>query len=208
MTSHRRLIAINGPPHCGADFVSDAMRSFIQINAPWMKPAVMKIEEPIRKGAHDMYCAFHSHEFYVTEGKHDADTSCGDFLGMTPNQTYLEMRKTLEDLHGPEAIGYTTRKRILRNSFSGVVVLADANRVADLVPSVGLIGDESTLVVELLKPRENDVYIGDSLKLIFPKVTIVRLPCNMKDRSERELMKVLAQGTVKRFLDIEEKENA
>lgn len=202
---HRRLIVINGPTGIARGFVSDAMRSFVQINAAWMKPMVMQVDEPLKKGAHALYCAFHGADFYSGEGRKDADVTCGDFLGMTPNQTYLEMYKTLEDLHGPEALGYITRKRIVRNSFAGVVILDCSDRIGDVVPSVGLIGEQSTLVVELQGVSES---LGEKLKLIFPKITLKKLPCKMYSRTDRELMKVLAQGTIKGFLDIEEKEDA
>jgi len=180
-----------------------------------MKPTHMKFSEPLKKGAHALYSAFHGWEFYDEDGRKDKNNPTGDFLGLSPRQAYIEMFNALEKLHGPEALGYIMRKRIVRNSFAGVVVCSDGGRLADLVPIIEHVGEKNVLIVEIHATgvtfdTHNDIryYVGEEVLEKYPKVTVKKLPNRIGGRSDKEIFKILCQGVVKVWLDIEEKENA
>ena len=212
---HQKLIVFNGPPDCGKDTASDAVRSYIQIHATWMKPIHMKFSEPLKQGAHALYSAFHNYDFYDKDGRHDKNAPSGDFLGLTPRQAYIEMFNALERLHGPEVLGYIMRKRLVRNSFHSVVVCSDGGRMGDLSPVIAHVGEHNVLIVEIHATgvtfeTHKDIrsYIGDEVKAKFPGVTVKRIPNKIGDRSDREIFRMLCQGVAKNWLDITEKEDA
>ena len=212
MSHHQKIIIFNGPPDSGKDFASEAVRSFVQIHAPWMKPTHMKFSEPLKKGAHYLYAAFHGWDYYDGDGRRDKNNPTGDFLGLSPRQAYIEMFNALERLHGPEALGYIARKRIVRNSFNGVVVFSDGGRLPDLAPLIEHVGEKNVLVVELhptpVGEWDNRKYVGDEVQAKYPKVTVKKIPNKIGGRSDKEIFKMLCQGVAKNWLDIEEREDA
>jgi len=173
----------------------------------------MKFSEPLKKGAHALYDSFHSWDYYDGAGEAEKNIPGGDFFGLTPRQAYIEMFNTLERLHGPEALGYIMRRRIVRNSTHGVVVCSDGGRVPDLVPIIDFFGEESLLITEIHATGvafedHNDIraYVGDDIKAKYPKVTVKKIPNKIGGRSDKDLFKILCQGVVKNFLEIEEPE--
>lgn len=215
MGAHQKVIIFNGPPNCGKDTASEAVRSFVQINAPWMKPTHMKYSEVLKKGAHSLYAAFHGWDFYDGEGRKEKNDPTGDFLGLSPRQAYIELFNALERLHGPEVLGWIMRKRISRSSHNGLIVCSDGGRPPELNPIIEYVGAKNVLIVEIHATGvtfadHNDIrsYVGDEVKKKHPGVTVVKIPNNIGTRSDRDIFKVLCQGVAKNWLDIEEKEDA
>lgn len=210
--NHRKIIIFNGPPGCGKDTGSEAVRSFVQIHAAYLKPTHMKFAEPLKKGIHDLYCAFHPWDYYDSnEGRKDKDKPCGDFFGLTPREIYIQAFEFLEMLHGGEALGYIMRKRIVRNSFNSVVVISDAGRMGDLEPIIDLVGEHNILIVEVYPSPaiewDNRKHIGDEVKAKFPHAHVTKIPNKIGDRSDRDIFRMLCQGVAKNFLKIEERED-
>jgi len=209
----KKIIIFNGPPNCGKDFASNAVLSYVRINANWWNPVHMKFSEPLKKGAHALYGSFHSWDYYDGDGRDEKNTPTGDFLGLSPRQAYIEMFNALERLHGPEALGYIMRKRIVRNHHATVVVCSDGGRLADLSPIIDFFGQDSVLVVEIHATGveltwDNRMYVGDEVQAKYPDVTVKRIPNKIGGRADKDLFKILCQGTAKNWLKIEEKETA
>lgn len=212
MANHQKIIVFNGPPDCGKDTASDAVRSYIQIHATWMRPTHMKFAEPLKQGAHALYSAFHNYDYYDNDGRREKNNPSGDFLGLSPRQAYIEMFNALERLHGPEALGYIMRKRLVRNSFNSVVVCSDGGRLGDLAPVIEHVGQKNVLIVEIhatgVTEWDNRCYIGDDVQAMYPDVTVKKIPNKIGGRSDREIFRMLCQGVAKNWLDITEKEDA
>jgi hypothetical protein len=58
------VIAFNGPPHVVKDTASNAVCAVIRERANWMQVRHIKMSEPLKKGVHALFCAFHSPDFY------------------------------------------------------------------------------------------------------------------------------------------------
>jgi hypothetical protein len=65
------VIAFNGPPRAGKDTASGAVCAVIRDRANWMQVRHMKMSDPLKKGAHALFAAFHSPDFYdLPENQH------------------------------------------------------------------------------------------------------------------------------------------
>lgn len=207
----RKVIIFNGPPGAGKDFASDAVRSYIQINAPWMKPTHIKFSEPLKRAAHALYAAFHSWDYYDSkDGRPQKGASNGDFLGLSPREAYIEMFNKLAELHDSRALGFIMRKRMVRSNFNSVFVMSDGGRVDDLRPVIDLVGERNVLIIEIHTvganwDGDNRTYIGNNVLADYPNVTVMKLPNTIGDREDRDIFRMLCQGAVKKFLNIEEK---
>lgn len=208
----RKVIIFNGPPGSGKDTGSEALRSFVQIHAPYLKPTHMKFSEPLKRAAHALYAVFHNWDYYDTkEGAPYKNMSSGDFLGLSPREAYIEMFRKLAELHDERALGFVMRKRIVRNNFNSVVICSDGGRLADLEPVINLVGQRNILVVEvhatgITWDRDIRHYIGAEVQEKFPHVQVIKLPNTIGTREDKELFKMLCQGVAKKFLGIEERE--
>lgn len=208
----RKLIVFNGPPGVGKDTAAEAVRSFVSINAQYLRPRHMKFAEPLKKAAHALYAAHHGWEYYDShEGRSQKGLANGDFLGLSPRQAYIEMhQKILKELHGPEALGFILKKRMIREH-SQFYVLSDSGFIEELAPIIDWIGQRGTMIVELHAAGKDFTgdsrgYIGDAVAAKYPKVTVKKLTNPIGDRDDLALFKILCQGLAKNFLGIEEKD--
>lgn len=207
----RKIIVLNGPPGCGKDTAAQYMLSFIRRNATHMAPMHFKFSEPLKRAVHSLYCAFHNWDFYDSkDGAHQKNLASGDFMGLSPREAYIAMSEHyLKVMHGPEALGFLLRKRIIRHNASNVFVISDSGFVDELEPIVKLVGQRNLLVVEIHaanKTFEGDSrgYIGDEAKARWPHVEKRKLPNVFGSQQDKDFFKMLCEGTAKKFLDIEE----
>jgi len=209
----RKIILFNGPPRCGKSFGASCMATFIRQNAQWMQPAIMDFAEPLKKAAHALYCVFHSYDFYdFKENEHLKSVPSGDFLGMSPREAYIALSEEfLKPRHGEEVLGFLMKKRILRQSGSNVIIIPNSGFIEELKPLVDLVSERNILLVEVHAANktfdgDSRSYVGDTLKEKYPNIELRKIPNVFGSPEDKEFYKMLCEGTVKKFLNIEEKE--
>lgn len=209
----RKLIVFNGPPESGKDTAAETVRSFVQVNAPYMMPRHMKFAEPLKKAAHSLYGAFHSWDFYDSrEGRDQKNVPNGDFLGLSPREAYIAMHQEyLDKMHGPKSLGFILKKRMIRENSTQLFVLSDSGFVDELEPIIDLIGQRGTMIVELHAvgcSYEGDSrnYIGDTAQKRWPMISVKKLSNVIGTKDDLAMFKMLCQGLTKNFLRIEEKD--
>jgi hypothetical protein len=212
-TLKRYVIAFNGPPHAGKDTASNAVCKVVRERAPWMQVRHVKMSEPLKKSVHTLFCAFHSPDFYdLPENAAQKDLPCGDFFGLTPREAYIAMsEELLKKIAGPAALGYLARKQMSRMSGARIFVFSDGGFVDEWQPIIDYVGEENIMVVEIHAADKSFVndsrgYIGDELKVRFPKLRLVKLNNTFGGEEDREMFKVFAQGAAINFLRHEMKE--
>lgn len=209
---HRRIIMFNGPPQSGKSFGAHCVRMFILRNAAWMQPRLLDMAEPLKKAAHALYCAFHSWDYYDSkDGEAAKGLASGDFLGLSPREAYIEMFLDLERRHGSEVLGFLMKKRMLREAGTVAFILHNMGRLADMVPLVDFAGQRGILLIEVHtqdRTFEGDIrgYIGNEAKEQWPHINVVKLPNVIGTQADKDLYRILCEGTAKKFLKIEEKD--
>ena len=211
-TQNRKVIVFNGPPCCGKDTAAAYALSYIRQHAMYLTPMHMKFAEPLKKAAHDLYAVFHNWDYYDSkDGAPVKNMASGDFLGLSPRDAYIEMSNKLKELHGPSALGYIMRKRMVRHNSVGCFITSDGGFVDELEPLVSLLGQRNVLVVEIHAVDKTFVgdsrgYVGNDVQMRWPKVTVKKLPNTIGTLEDKEFFKMLVEGTVKGWLGIEEKD--
>lgn len=211
---NRKIILFNGPPRCGKSLGADYVASFIRRNAPYMHPCILDFAEPLKRAAHALYCAFHRWDYYDTkEGASQKGLASGDFLGLSPREAYIALSEEyLKEKHGVEVLGFLMKKRICREKWSQTAVIPNCGFIDELKPLIDLVGQRNILIIEVHaagKTFEGDSrrYVGDEVKERWPHITTVRLPNVFGGKEDKDFFRILCEGTVKKFLKIEEKEN-
>jgi hypothetical protein len=209
----RKFIVINGPPDSGKDTAANFIVSFIRRNAAHLCPMHIKFSEPLKKSAHALFDVFHNWDYYDSkEGRSQKNLANGDFLGLSPREAYIAMhQKILDEMFGPEALGFIMRKRIVRHNSVQVFISSDGGFVDELEPIINLLGQRSVLLIELHAvgktfEGDNRNYCGEEAKKRWPKITLVRLPNTIGSADDKDLFRILCEGTAKKFLQIEEKD--
>jgi hypothetical protein len=205
--TRRYVIAFSGPPHSGKDTATNAVCSVIRERANWMQVRHIKLSEPLKKAVHALFCAFHSPDYYdLPENIAQKDIACGDFFGMTPREAYIAMsEELLKKIAGPAALGYIARKQMTRMQGTRVFIFSDAGFTDEWGPIVDFVGEENFMLVEIHTPNRDFIndsrgYIGDELKAKYPKMTLVKLNNVIGDDQDKQLFKILAQGSAINFL--------
>lgn len=209
----RKIVLFNGPPQCGKSFGSDCVMSFVRRNAVWTNPRMMDFAEPLKKAAHALYCSFHGWDYYDTkEGAPHKSLPNGDFLGLSPREAYIGLSEDyMKAKHGDEVMGFILKKRITRESSSKVFVVPNSGFVSELQPLIDLFGQRNVLIIEVHAAEKTFAgdsrgYIGDAAKILYPHISVVKLPNVFGNQDDKDFFKMLCEGTVKKFLKIEEKE--
>lgn len=209
----RKIIYFNGPPQVGKSYGADAMRSFVQINAPYLQPRHLDQAEPLKKAAHALFDAFHSWDYYDTrEGAPLKSQGCGDFLGMSPREAYISMSEEyLKPKFGDAALGFLLRKRVVRYNGTQFFVVSNCGFVPELEPIIDLFGQRNVMILEVHsagRDFSNDSrgYVGDQVKNLYPHVHVKKLPNVIGTQEDKEFFKMMCEGIVKNFLKIEERE--
>lgn len=211
--SWRKIVYFNGPPQVGKTFGAEAMRSFVQINATWMRPRHLDAAEPLKKAAHALYSVFNNWDYYDTkDGAPLKGLACGDFLGLSPREAYIALSEEyLKVKHGDEVLGHILRKRIVRENTSQFFVVSNCSFVPELRPVIDLFGQRNVMVIEVHaagKDFKDDSrgYVGEQVKKLYPHVQVKKLVNVIGDQEDKEFYKMLCEGLVKNFLNIEEKD--
>ncbi|HSW91775.1 MAG TPA: hypothetical protein VLG09_03965 [Candidatus Saccharimonadales bacterium] len=212
--TRRYVIAFNGPPRAGKDTASSAVCAVIRDRANWLQVRHMKLSEPLKKGCHALFSAFHSPDYYdLPENSQQKDLPSGDFFGMTPREIYIAMSEEfLKKVAGPAALGYIARKQMTRMQGARIFVFSDAGFAPEWEPIIDYVGEENFMLVEIHSAQKGDFsndsrgYIGDELKVAHPRMKLVKLNNVIGDAQDKELFRVLAQGAAINFLRHEMKD--
>lgn len=204
---NKKAIILNGPPGSGKDTAVKAIQSMIALEGKWMTCKHNKFSEGMKKAVHALYGLFHSPEALESEGLKDKPHS--DLFGATPREEYIAMFHYLEQRHSSAVLGMLMEQEMRRQTKIDVHLLSDGGRVPEIEPIISYIGAKNLCIIEIHAPGKTFVgdirgYIGDTIKHLYPKVTVVKVPNQLSDDPlDLELFRGLVKGVAKKFLGVD-----
>lgn len=208
-----KLIVIEGPPGSGKDVMCDVVNKYIKKHAPWHTTELCIMAARAKKAVHVLFNLFEDPAILSIlkdkeTGKRLKDMPHRDLpRNMTPRQAYIWLvEKCLRDEFGDDILGQMMLTEIQRSKCD-VHIINGIGHIVELEPLMSYVGARNLLVITLpavgtAQATDGREGIGHAVQHQYPKCTHIAVPAPFALDTNRELLTIMCQGAVKKFLHL------
>lgn len=206
----KKVIVFNGPPGAGKDY---AVRA---VGATCTKAGLVcahnKIIQPVKEAVHKLFGMTHGPDRYeVDTYRIEKEQPLEKLFGMSPRQAYIWLSNTIKQDFGEDVLGKMAAN-VMKGQHADVHTFSDGGFLDEWIPITDLVGPSNVLFVEIHANKagkpidysgDSRSYIGDSLVLARPGVTLRKIHNEFGDNNDRELFRGMVIGVANKFLGLD-----
>ena len=207
----KKVIVFNGPPGSGKDY---AVRA---VGATCTKAGLVcahnKIIQPVKEAVHKLFGMTHGPDRYdVDLYRAEKEQPLEKLFGLSPRQAYIWMSNdVLKPTFGDDVLGLMAAN-VMKGQHADVHAFSDGGFLDEWLPITDLVGPANVLFIEIHATRDGKAldyngdsrsYIGDSLVLARPAVTLRKIHNEFGDNNDRELFRGMVIGVANKFLGLD-----
>lgn len=212
-----KVIILEGPAGSGKDVMCDVVHKYAKKHMAWAQPELCSMAANVKKAVHALFNIFDDPGLLNAMKDKDTGLRLKDMPHrdlpnrMTPRAAYIWMiEDVLRDRFGEDILGVMMADQ-LRRSKSSVHIFNGIGHLCELEPILSYVGARNVLAIKLpavggAQSTDRRQGVAGTLLDKYPKSSLVTIPVAFALDADRQMLKILCEGAVKRFLEIEEGE--